>query len=413
MIKNLLYTFYVVLVLMLACSQDEFPLPTPNTDDSAFGANDTNYVELSPVWNSVGLGYSFSNPHDITIGVDGTIFVADTDNNRVSAFSKAGRQLTFDGLDKLNTFPHPTGVSVDSKLNLLISNQSDTVYCWNQYFNFTEFDSAAHEAVFYDAVGNQNRQMSFSEYVNYLAADEPELELVKIIFKKNDDWVDQARSVYPIYVSQQSGSSINGVAAGKYGSEIFYITESNFDKISEIRLVPEMALKTSDGVVLFRYQGIHVRDIAQYGSGAGTVDDPWAIKVDNDGHIYFTQLGGNFRVQRLNAPSFEPAYVLGVHDIMDLERFESPMDISLDAQNAIFVVDRDKNVVSKFSNAGRHAGQEAYLGQRGLVSTEFNDAKGIVAADDIVYVVESGENQIRRFQYSISDDDVPDDDKKP
>jgi hypothetical protein len=412
MIKTVFYTFVVVLFFLVACSQDEFPLPTPSTGDNAFGANDTNYVELSPVWNSASLGYSLANPHDITIGVDGTIYIADTDNNKITAFSKAGQTLALDGLEQLQNIAHPTGVSVDSKLNLLMCNQTDTVYCWNQYFNFTDFDSAAYDAVFYDATTDQHLQMSFTDYVQRLAAGEAELQLVKIVFEKNDAWVEKARSLYPIYVAE-TGSSINGVAAGKYGSGLFYFTESNFDKISEIQLVPEMAVKTRDGVVLFRYQGIHLRDIAQYGSGAGTVDDPWAIEVDDDGNIYFTQLGGNFRVQKLNAPNFEPAYVLGVHDIMDLERFISPMDISLDAQNAIFVVDQETKVVSKFSNAGRHAGQEAYLGKKGLVSAEFNNATGIVAADDIVYVVENGQNQIRRFQYSISDDDVPDDDKKP
>lgn len=413
MIKSLLYTFLIFLILLVACSQDEFPLPTPGTGDNAFGANDTNYVELSPVWNNASLGYSFANPHDLTIGVDGRIYIADTDNNKVTAFSKSGAVLSSNGLSKLEHISHPTGVSVDSKLNLLMSNQTDTVYCWNQYFNYTQIDSAAYDALFYDAANNQTVQMSFTDYIQRLAAGEPEWQIVKLLFEKNQDWIDAARSVYPIYVAQQSGSSINGVAAGKYGSGLFYITESNYDKISEIQLVPEMAVKTPDGVVLFRYQGLFVRDIAQYGSGAGTVDDPWAIKVDDDGHIYFTQLGGNFRVQKLTAPDFEPAYILGVHDIMDLERFEAPMDIELDDQNAIFVIDQGTKVVSKFYNAGSNAGQEAYLGKRGLVSAEFNEAKGIVATDDIVYVLESGENQIRRFQYSISDDDVPDDDKKP
>ncbi len=411
MIKSLLLTFSIAL-LIFACSQDNYPLPTPNTSDNAFGANDTNYVELAPVWNSTALGTSLLNPQDMTIGVDGIIYIADMQNDRIVAFSQAGRFLTHDGLDQL-TIPGPTGVSVDSKLNLLITNQSDTVYCWNQYFNFADLDSAALEALFYDANTDQTVQMSITDYVETIINGGPELEIVKLLFQDNQSWIDQAKSIYPIYVAEQTGSSINGVAAGAYGSELFYITESNYDKISEIRLVPEMAVKTSDGVVLFRYHGLFMRDIAQYGSGAGTVDDPWAIQVDDDGNIYFTQFGGNFRVQRLNYPNFEPAYILGVHDIMDLDRFDTPTDLELDDQNAIFVIDRDTRKVSKFHNSGRNAGDQAYLGKRGLVDAEFEQAMGILAAQNIVYVLESGKNQIRRFQYSISDDDVPDDDKKP
>ena len=413
MIKRLTYSIFLIALVLFACGGEEFPLPTPHSSDNAFGANDTNYVELAPVWNSSTIGYQLSDPHDMTIGLDGIIYIADTGNDNIVALSKAGDALSFRGFDRLTGVKHPTGVSVDSKLNLLMANQSDTVYCWNQYFNLTDIDSAAMEAIFYDAENDQTIQMTFTEYVDRLVAGEPDLQVIKILFENNEEWINRARAIYPIYVSEQSGSSINGVAAGKYGSELFYITESRFDKISEIQLVPESAVKTSTGAVLFRYRGLYIRDIAQYGSGAGTVDDPWAIKVDGDGNIYFTQLGGNFRVQRLNYPNFEPAYVLGIHDIMDLERFVSPMDIELDDQNAIFVTDQDTKTVSKFHNAGRNAGQEAYLGKKGLAVTAFNQAKGIVEAEGIVYVLESGENQVRRYQYSISDDDVPDDDKKP
>jgi hypothetical protein len=413
MIKSLIYTISLAFLLLFACSHEELPLPTPNTQDNTFGANDTNYVELSPVWNGDNLGYSFDDPHDMTIGIDGIIYVADTGNDRIVAMSKAGTILSARGLDRITDIPHPSGVSIDSKLNLLISNQTDTVYCWNQYFNFVDIDSAATAALFIDPQTNEMIQLTFDEYIDRLIKGEPEMELVRLLFEANQAWIDDAKSLYPIYVAEQSGSSINCVAAGQYGSEIFYITESNFDKISEIQLVPEMAVKTSDGAVLFRYKGFFMRDIAQYGSGAGTVDDPWAIQVDDEGNLYFTQLGGNFRVQKLNYPNFKPAYVLGVHDIMDLELFDAPMDIELDDQNAIFVIDRDTGYVSKFHNGGRNAGQEAYLGQSGLVDAEFISAKGIAATDGIVYILESGENRIRRFQYSISDDDVPDDDKQP
>jgi len=413
MIKTVFFTFLISAFIFIACDQDEYPLPTPKTTDTAFGANDTNYVELSPEWNNANLDHDFADPHDITIGMDDIIYVADTGNDQIVAMSKSGEILTHDGLDHLKGIPHPTGVSVDSKLNVLISNQSNTVYCWNQYFNFTQIDSAATEALFYNSETNKTVQMTFSDYVTRLKKGESELEITDILFENNQSWIDRARTVYPIYVTEESGSSINGVAAGQYGSDLFYLTESNYDRITEIRLVPDMAVKTNGGSVLFRYQGIHSREIASYGSGAGTVDDPWAIEVDEEGHIYFTQLGGNFRVQKLEWPDFEPAYILGVHDIMDLGRFKSPTDIELDDQNAIFVIDRENRDVSKFHNAGRRAGQQAYLGKKGLVTALFEGAKGILAENGIVYVLESGENRIRRFQYSISEEDVPDDDKKP
>ena len=408
------YTFALLLFLLMvaACSVDKMPLPTPNTAAASFGASDTNYVELSPVWDGSVLGVPLQNPQDIAIGRDGVIFVADRGNNRVQVFSKAGQRLTDHGLDALDV-AHPQAVSIDSKLNVLISNRSDTLYCWSQYLNFVDIDSVADAAVFYDAENDSLVHMTFADYVARVVAGEPQLEVREILFRKDATLLERIRAVYPIYIAGENDARINGAAAGKYGSDRVYITESTYDKISELVLTPEFAVKTSFGVVLFRYQAIHTRDIASYGSGAGTVDDPWSIAVDAEGDLYFTQLGGNFRVQKLTAPNFESAYTLGVHDIMDLDRFDAPMDIALDGLNDIFVIDAGKKIVSKFDNAGRRAGQQAGLGKKGLVTTEFNDGRGIMVEDNIVYVVESGENRIRRFQYSVSDSDVPDDDKKP
>ena len=384
----------------------------PNETEDAFGASDTNYVELNPQWNSSTIGVSFSNPQDITIGLDGIIYVTDTGNNRVLPMAKSGEVLSRSGFETLTPIEHPYGVSVDSKLNVLIVNGTNTVYAWNQFLNFVDIDSVADRALFYDPRQDALRDMSFNEYVDSLLLGMPQLDVVEPLFIDNAALIDSARAVYPMFRYPERDAQINSVAAGPFGSEVFYITESAYDKISEIRIVPQLAVKTGSGSVLFRYRGLFLRDIASFGSGAGTVDDPWGIECDSDGHLYFTQLGGNFRVQKLDAPNFNPAYVLGIHDIMDLDRFDSPRDISLDDQNAIFVIDTERQSVSKFDNAGRTAGQLADLGSKGLATDTFNQGRGIMVDDNIVYVVESGQNRIRRYQYSVSEDDVPDD-KEP
>ncbi len=158
---------------------------------------------------------------------------------------------------------------------------------------------------------------------------------------------------------------------------------------------------------------MRVRDVATFGSGAGTVDDPWGITTDKDGNIYFTQLGGNFRVQKLDGKNFQPVYVLYQDAIMDLNRFVMPTGIALDGLENIFVIDTELKAVSKFANTGAAAGQVMSLGKRGLATEQFNDARGIMVDDNIVYVVESGENRIRRFQYSVSESDIPDKENQP
>ena len=406
----LLWSMALVLVLT-ACSQDKLPLPVPKVKPTSFAANDTNYVELSPIWDASNLGYAFAEPQDITVGPDGIIFVADKGNDRVVALSKAGEILTSHGLGAIEGIPGPMGVTIDSKLNLLVTNGTDTLYGWNQYFNYVGIDSVAERAVF--TIQGEDTVLSFRQVVEMAAAGEPVPDVRSPLFEKDEALIAQATSVYPIYVDKQEDAQLNGVAAGRFGSNVIYVTESNYDRITRIRLVPRLAVKTRQGAVLFQYQGVRERDVATFGSGAGTVDDPWGIATDREENIYFTQLGGNFRVQKLQAQTYAPVYVLYQHDIMDLNRFVAPMDIDLDDQGNIFVVDRDLRKVFKFGNAGRKAGQLLDLGTRGLAVTEFANARGILADEDIIYVVESGRNRIRRFQLSISESDIPDDDKKP
>lgn len=384
----------------------------PKTQSTTFGASDTNYVELSPVWEAPNIAYRFSNPQDITIGPDGMIFVADKGNNRVVALSKAGQVLSSGGLGNI-IVDHPTGVAVDSKLNLLIANGTNVIYCWNQYLNLTDIESVSDRAVYFDRTTNDTLLLTLDDVFEKAAAGEALPEFRYFVFSEAQDKIQQVRQIYPIYIDDEADAVINGVAAGRYGSEDVYITESNYHRISHLKLFPRMAVKTRFGQTLFSYRAAKMDDLATFGSGAGTVDDPYAITTDSEGSIYFTQLGGNFRVQKLKAPDFAPGYVLYQHAIMDLNRFSAPKDIALDGLNNIFVIDEVLGTVSKFDNAGTGAGQLVDLGKKGLATATFNKGAGIMVSDNVVYVVESGLNRIRRFQLSISDADIPDDDKKP
>jgi hypothetical protein len=159
------------------------------------------------------------------------------------------------------------------------------------------------------------------------------------------------------------------------------------------------------------FRGVYRDDIASFGSGAGTVDDPRGITCDGDGNIYFTQLGGNFLVQKLNKTGniFSAAYTLYKDPIMDLNRFLGPMDIALGENDAIFVVDTpDSGRVSKFFNRGSLAGRPANLGKKGLVEARFNSPMSIAISEkEVVYIANTNDHRIERFQYSISEDDLP------
>ena len=94
---------------------------------------------------------------------------------------------------------------------------------------------------------------------------------------------------------------------------------------------------------------------------------------------------------------------------MDLNRFLGPQDIAIGKNDAIFVIDTaDSGRVSKFHNKGTLAGNPADLGKKGLVDARFKTAYGIAISDkEVVYIANSGENKIERYQYSVSEDDIP------
>jgi len=400
------------LTLLLACEMEKMPLPSPRAANSSFGANDTSYVELNPVWDSEYLGVNLEAPCDLTMGPDGILYLADQGSGRIHAFSKAGIRLTGHGLDQINGVPVPSGLDMDSKLNLLIVNGSSTLYAWNQYLNLTEIDSVAAKGVYWDRTGHDTLQLTFAEYRDRVASGAG-LSFQYYLFHKNDGAVQAAREAYPLYQAAENDARFNGVASGKYGSEFIYVTESTYDRIYQLRLVPDLALKGRGRQVLFHYTAIFEKVVASYGSGSGTVDNPWAITADSDENLYFTQLGGNFKVQKLLAVTFTPRYVLYQHAIMDLDRFYAPMDVALDDVGNIFVMDAGAGSVYKFANAGVAAGALLPLGNKGLAITNFAEGRGLLVSDNVVYVVEQGARRIRRFQYSVSDSDLPDDEKKP
>ena len=346
------------------------------------------------------------------MGPDGYLFIADEGNDRIVVLSRSGEQKVENGLNTLS-FSHPRGVSVDSKLNVLVVNGSDTLYAWNQYLNHIDIDSVSNRFLGRLPGGETLQPFTLDTLAEIQAMGEPLPQVVRILFEKNDQLASTARQKYPLFIADETNATFNGVSAGPFASGQIFLTESELDKIIQLVVVPDLIVKSVTGEIVFHYRAVYLSDVATRGSGAGTVDDPWSITSDDAGFIYFTQFGGNFLVQKLSVSDGQSPFVLYQHELMDLERFLKPFDIALDEAGSIFVLDTERGTVSKFANSGINAGNAVSLGQKGLATASFEDARGILVNENIVYVVETGQNRIRRFQYSISDSDLPDDDKGP
>ena len=376
-------------------------MPSQKVDVSTFGANDTTYSRLSPVWDSAALGYSFAGPTDVTVGPDGYIFVADSGNGRIVVLDRSGSVLRHGNFDKIKGIPHPSTVDVDSKLNVLIANNSDKIYVWNQYLNHIGLDSVAVAFVFRDTVTQEVFEYSAQE-AQEATGQENNLVFIRFVFSAEPALMDSVRGVSVLY--EEAGAQFYGVAAGPARTDVLYVTDVAKNKILQLQIFPSGVVKLKDDTILPTYSVTLLKIVATHGSGAGTVDDPRGITTDENGDIYFTQLGANFLVQKLSGRTFTSVFDLNQHPIMDLGRFGGPFDVALDESNSIFVADTDFNRVLKFNAQGR----KVDLGIKGLGVANFSRPKGIDVSEGIVYVADTGNNRIERFQLSISEEDIPD-----
>ncbi len=374
----------LILFLIAGCGE-KMPLPSVLNSPDSFGANDTSYIHLGPDWTASSMGYfpeKRMKPVDITIGDDGYIFIADKNNDRIITVTQSGELATHQKLDRIFPVESPLSIDIDSKLNLLIVNGSNTIYVWNQFINF-----AGINAVAVDTTEN----------------GEPD-------YSSNAALIDSVLGVHPFYVDEDENASFQGVTFGPAGDNTVFVTDKTNNRILKLTLIITAA------VDLGRYpypifSGLYLENIAEFGSGAGTVDNPGSITCDSEGNIYFTQLGGNFLVQKLKrvGDNYNAAYTLYEDPIMDLNRFLGPQDLALGQDDAIFVLDSaDDGKISKFFNKGTKSGRPANLGKEGLVNARFSNPMGITVSDDeVVYITNTDNSTIERYQHSISEDDVP------
>jgi hypothetical protein len=361
-------------------------LPPVVGSPESFGANDTSYIHLQPDWNEASMGYFPENPMtpvDIAIGSDSYIFIADQPNDKVIAVTESGQMVRTHNMHNIAPVENPLAIDIDPKLNLLIVNGSNKIYVWNQFINISGITSIAIDTT----------------------------ESGDLDFTSNPALIDSVMNIHVFYEDPNENASFQGIAFGPTGDNTVFVTDKGENRIIRLYLAYSAGVRLSRGELYPLFAGIYIDDIASYGSGAGTVDNPRGITCDNDGNIYFTQLGGNFFVQKLNktGSTFSAAYTLYEDPIMDLNRFLGPMDLALGENDAIFVVDTpDSGRVSKFFNRGSSAGRPANLGKKGLVEARFNSPMGIDVSDkEVVYIANTNDHRIERYQYSVSDDDLP------
>lgn len=412
--------------LFVCCCADlgeKRPLPIATSPYRSFGANDTSYIRLFPDWNAMTTGYSFSHPTDIAIGNDGYILVADKGNDKIVVMDKSGVIQNHSRLNKIAPIESPLGIDIDSKLNLFIVNGTNTIYCWNQYLNYAAIDSVVLQYVLRDTVTGERFSYSYAETENAMSDTTRHLVFEKFIYSGEQSLIDSLQNIYAFYTDSKLDAQFMGVAAGPFGKSFLYVTDKKRNRILKIDVVRNGMALLKNRWVTFTYSGKFNQTIASYGSGAGTVDTPHAIATDDKGDIYFTQTGGNFLVQKLSYKDFNSVFNLNEHPIMDLRSpplFVSPADIAVDRQSNIYVIEKEPYLIIKtnpdssidttysYFHKFTADGKIIDLRDKGIMTAIFQQPQGIaVDEEDIIYIVNTGKNQIERFKLSISEEDLP------
>lgn len=339
------FLFVTLMITLASCGVEKFPLPQEQANNGGAGAvSDTTYLQLRPVWEAAN-GYDLKAPHDILVGREPLIYIADTDNNRILLLDLAGNIL-----GSSQRIEHPVALAQDSKLNLLVVTETNKIYRLN-------------------LVAAQHR-----------IADAP----IETAFHEIDNPDRRYTSIAAQLVAAQSGAAI-----------LYFVAATGNDKKdNQVLIFPEhFNVRVPDAVSL-EPNGLGMLSAATP-SGVTTLRD-----FSSD--FIFCMTGDNsFKVQWITAgqfgfvPRLNPSQ--GNFDIFEQDKFSAPEDVTVDAEGNIFVIDAARHRLFKFTSAGE---EQQSFGNQGAGEKQFNTPQGVAFFNKTLYIADTGNNRIMRFKLS-------------
>lgn len=289
-----------------------------------------------------GANPKFSRPLGAALAPDGTIWVADTGNNRVCVFDAAGRFLfEFGGLGitkpasgikatwKPGRMNFPTGIAVD---------EDGTVYVADFYNNQIQV---------FDAKGTFLRRFP-------------------------DPYSRVGRG--------SSGDGGTGIA------------------VTDVAVANGLVYATDRyQVVVFSSDGKFVRQFGRPGTAPGHMDHPNGITVDADGNIYVADSNNN-RVMAFTADGV-PQWVVG-NPITELGRRVKnevgfPRDVAITDGGTLVVIDAFEFEIVELDRKGNVLGR---YGQRGVAPGQFNFPNSIDARENLLLVADKENDRVQLLE---------------
>ena len=168
-------------------------------------------------------------------------------------------------------------------------------------------------------------------------------------------------SIADHYFTTSKFSQFSGISTSGDDNFIYMADEYEYhNRIVRVDFKRSHLIKLGNGIDIWIQKGFFEGsklNVAGLGTGAGTVNDPVAIDVDNDGNIYYAQLGDFFSIHKIREvtgdyATYPSVYQLGQNEIMELERFDDPLDVAVDKDQFIYVANTGAQEIQVFNSYG-------------------------------------------------------------
>ena len=281
------YYIQLILFLFLFSCTERFTIPSDigSQDSGEFGAGDTVFLELKPLWNS---SYGFNQPEEISVAQDGRIFVADKGNNSIIVLDQDGdRPVGFESLislkDEEANFISPIDVDIDKKMNVFFIDGSQKVFNWNQYWNEVGINKISLSATFAHAEPGVDTTAHYGTDIWFSLLNDTDWGILEHEMATDQVLIDSlmqphlfydGRDEMNIYLDtyyQSDSSQFTGLTAPADDENMIFVTDNyggqnNQHRIIQVDFKRSLILELKSGDLVWAYTG-------QFGfHGRGTIN---------------------------------------------------------------------------------------------------------------------------------------------
>jgi hypothetical protein len=330
-------------------------LPAPNYS----GVLDTSYIQITPIWTTAG-GIAFDNPEDVRIGYDRFIYVCDTGNDRVVKLDLDGTMI------ESYAMRHPVAVTQDRGLDLLAVA--------GDYNEITVINDSTRDTTWF---GNSVYRRNYAAGGDFesVFTDSSDIEIY----------------VFPPGVTFYVKPEYTGIQATLTPEKNYYVVDFLQDRI--------LKFDNQDTP--------YPRSEIIGGEANDVTDDPWdvfAFEIVDRHYLAYTQTPGNFSVQILSLPAQIPIFNDTIVGLPELVRIHATgrKQIVVDERSNYYVLLNRLSAITgynhfllKFDRYGDFLGE---FGTEGSGEKQFRNPRGLAYKDGILYIADSGNDRIVRYQ---------------